>query len=339
MTLVALVGVGALRGGRAERAVPDDVPGALRTVEPCRRSGELEDRLHQRASRRRLLRRCLRHERRRERAAQAGQRRELADRRGSAWSPDGRRIAIVSNGIPGRGRSAEQDLRHERRRQRPAEADAPAGFEVSGLVAGRAKDRVRQRPRRQLGDLRHERRRDRAAAADACRGVLPAQLAWSPNGQKIAFTIAVTSGPNGNLEIYVMNADGSGQRRLTRSAGARQRPRLVARRAEDRLREQLAGLGHERRRQRAAKADAQRGAQLQSCVVPDGQRIAFERGRRQRDPCGGCPGAWGYEVYVMNADGSGQQRLTRGGSQPHWSPDGRKIAFVSKPTATPTSTS
>ena len=60
---------------------------------------------------------------------------------------------------------------------------------------------------------------------------------------------------------------------------------------------------------------------------PDGQRIAFERGRRQAHPTGS--GAWGYEVYVMNADGSGQQRLTRGGSQPRWSPDGRKIAFVS----------
>jgi TolB protein len=32
----------------------------------------------------------------------------------------------------------------------------------------------------------------------------------------------------------------------------------------------------------------------------------------------------------MNADGSGQQLLTRGGSGPHWSPDGRRIVFVSK---------
>ena len=76
-----------------------------------------------------------------------------------------------------------------------------------------------------------------------------------------------------------MNADGSGQRRLTRNTvGARSR--LVARRAQDRLREQLAGLRHERRRERAAKADAQRGTQLRSAWSPDGQRIAFEPGRK-----------------------------------------------------------
>ena len=35
----------------------------------------------------------------------------------------------------------------------------------------------------------------------------------------------------------------------------------------------------------------------------------------------------------MKADGSGQQRLTRKGgcaTEPGWSPDGRKIAFISK---------
>jgi Tol biopolymer transport system component len=65
---------------------------------------------------------------------------------------------------------------------------------------------------------------------------------------------------------------------------------------------------------------------------PDGRRIAFlrqwsHRGKRGRSP-------WEFEVYVMNADGSGQRRLARHATSnfaPAWSPDGRKLAFVSDP--------
>ena len=37
-------------------------------------------------------------------------------------------------------------------------------------------------------------------------------LMWSPNGRKLVFV----SRRDGAFEVYVMNADGSGQRRLTR---------------------------------------------------------------------------------------------------------------------------
>jgi Tol biopolymer transport system component len=40
-----------------------------------------------------------------------------------------------------------------------------------------------------------------------------AEPLWSPDGRKIAFR----SQRDGNFEIYVMNADGSGQRNLSRS--------------------------------------------------------------------------------------------------------------------------
>ena len=57
-----------------------------------------------------------------------------------------------------------------------------------------------------------------------------------------------------------MNADGSGKRNLTRNPAYDGRPCLVARRAEDRLRQQprrqLRGLRHERRRERAAESGA-----------------------------------------------------------------------------------
>ena len=58
---------------------------------------------------------------------------------------------------------------------------------------------------------------------------------------------------------------------------------------------------------------------------PDGRRIAF---LSRRDGS--------KEVYVVNADGSGQRRLTRDArfpATPAWSPDGRQIAFEGGPDA------
>jgi Tol biopolymer transport system component len=58
---------------------------------------------------------------------------------------------------------------------------------------------------------------------------------------------------------------------------------------------------------------------------PDGQRILFTRSHRDyvspRDPT-----AW--DVYVMNADGTGERLLVRNGYSPQWAPDGEGIIFL-----------
>ena len=61
---------------------------------------------------------------------------------------------------------------------------------------------------------------------------------------------------------------------------------------------------------------------------PDGTRIAFHSGRFPFTPG---PGHSSFEIMIMNADGTNQQRMTNNNFQDsfaHWSPDGSRIAFT-----------
>jgi Tol biopolymer transport system component len=96
---------------------------------------------------------------------------------------------------------------------------------------------------------------------------------WLPDGRRIAFE-------RGDGDIWVVNADGSSPRNLTRSVATDERSPDWS---------------------------------------PDGSKIAFDREDR--------------DVWVMNADGSGQRNLTNSptayDANADWSPDGARIVFES----------
>jgi len=117
--------------------------------------------------------------------------------------------------------------------------------------------------------------------------------AWSPDGTKIAFV----TGRTGNSEIYVMNADGSNPRNLTQHPDRDYFP----------------------------------------VWSPDGTKLAFMTDREDENGLMAEPKiliiAYNVEIFVMNADGSGQTNITNHPAwdgYPSWSPSGDAIVFESE---------
>ena len=143
-----------------------------------------------------------------------------------------------------------------------------------------------------------------------------ADPAWSPDGRKIAFV----SNRDGNSEVYVMNANGSGQRNLhPRNPAYDADPTSVARRAEDRLRQQprrqLRRLPHERGRQRTAEG------WRDSARNPTGRKMGD--GRRCPDPGAGQTAHLGEFSGMLHDVGAAPElsRVRRYGSpMPAWRP-------------------
>ena len=141
--------------------------------------------------------------------------------------------------------------------------------------------------------------------------------------------IVVAAGEGGNIDIYVIRADGSQLKNLTNDSGAHVYPTwspdgsriLFEARRGPSIHLQIFVMNADGSELTELTDDPERDA-FQAHWSPDGLRIAFVRADRayHRDP---------QEIWVMDADGSNQLLLSDGDSRgPVWSPDGRSIAFV-----------
>jgi hypothetical protein len=134
-----------------------------------------------------------------------------------------------------------------------------------------------------------------------------------PNG-RIAF--ALNDG-SGGAELYSVNPDGSALRRLTWSPQVEQAPSW----SPDGTRIAYEGGSHVwvMNADGSGQTELTSGTQdIDPAWSPDGTQIAFAR-----------PSSNGWNLFVMNADGSALQRVSDVfGNTPAWSPDGRLLAYV-----------
>jgi len=142
---------------------------------------------------------------------------------------------------------------------------------------------------------------------------------WSPDGSKIAFVRIASGQVDGSRRLFVMNADGSGQRMLTQSEASSPAWSPDGTKIAFVQRFPNPGIyvvsadGTGLRRLTTSDTDSDPD------WSPDDSRIVFANTE---------------QIEIMNADGSAAHRIAAG-AEPAWSPDGTKIAFVTGINASP----
>lgn len=145
----------------------------------------------------------------------------------------------------------------------------------------------------------------------------------------IIFLISVgrnTTAEESNFEIYLMNADGTHQERLTNSSGADLNPsfspdgRKVVFESDRDGDKEIYVI--DILNKKTIKLTDNSIDDFDPAWSPDGENIVFVSNRDGNN-----------EIYIMNKNGGLQQRLTNNkieGTSPSWSPDGKRITYVHK---------
>ena len=152
--------------------------------------------------------------------------------------------------------------------------------------------------------------------------------AWSPDGKRLAFASNRDSAPD-TFDIYVMNADGSEQKRLTDDPAFDSDPAW----SPDGKRLAFSSNRAGNFEVFVMNEDGSRQTNLTNNFAfdgkpvwsPDGKQMAFTS-NRDNEPSN-------FDVYVMEADGTAPRKVSSDPAtddEPAWSPDGTKLVFQSE---------
>jgi hypothetical protein len=175
---------------------------------------------------------------------------------------------------------------------------------------------------------------DARRVTGARRGASPVLPKWSPDGAQLAFVRFRPSGGPQSLEVYVVNADGSGERLIGEGTLPNwtndgrflvvERPRAFPQKSTLHVLPVAGGAGRLLTEGNSA------------VLSSDGSRVAFIRYEYVRRPNGDCCDFKSSTLYTISLDGTGLRRVAQIKSrttrfvQPLWLPDDSGIAVIER---------